>query len=269
MGQRRLAGGRHLARGAEVLSLAGAILLLLASAVSAKTCDPEPTDMLISYLDESIQCSVQESAGDQDLFRFDASAGDVVRIVVAESRFDTARPICVEIRDPSNKTVFPDVSPPRCGLTVLAELTLTQSGRYTIIVSAGNSGLTTYALTMLCLAGQCSGSGLTATVVPKGCNPCHVGDFAKFNVAVANSGVARTVEMKVFIRLPDGTTTVNLIDRHREQALSAGTTLELDFPGGTVPAGQPSGSYSVEATLLDPVTGRTLARHAIPVELLQ
>jgi hypothetical protein len=259
--------GSYVSRGAMGLSVTAVILLLFTAPVTAKNCDPEPTDMLISYLDQSIQCSLREAVGDQDLFRFDANANDIIRVVAAESEFDTNRDICLEIRDPSNNIVYPPTAPPKCGLSVLAELTLPQSGRYTIIVSTGNNGQTTYALTLLCLLGQCSGSGLGVTVVPKGCNPCHPGNFAKFNVAVSNSHGGRTVEMKVVIRLPDGNTTFSIVDRHHEAVLAAGSTVEFDIPGGTVPPGLPEGNYSVEAALLDPNTGKTLARHAVAVGL--
>ncbi len=249
------------------LALVGA-LVLCAPAAEAKNCDPEPTDMLISYQDPSIDCSLREAVGDQDLFRFDASANDVVRFVVAESEFDTTRPICLEIRDPLNKTIFPEVAPPKCGTSVMAEVTLAQSGRHTIIISTGSSGQTTYALTLLCLVGECSGSGLGLTVVSKGCGPCRVGDVAKFNVAVVNSRATRTVEMKVFVRFPDGSTIFNLVDRHHEEALAAGSTVEFDIPGVAVPPGVPAGTYAIEAALLDPGTGKTLARHALAVALV-
>jgi hypothetical protein len=89
----------------------------------------------------------------------------------------------------------------------------------------------------------------SVTVVVKGCSTCRVGDFAKVNLSIVNPGGARTVEMKVFSRFPEGSTILNFIDRHHEEVLPAGASFEFDIPRITLPSGLPFGTYTIEAAL--------------------
>jgi hypothetical protein len=143
-----------------VHALFGVLVIVVASAVdpawaqSTKVCDPEPTDMTLTYKDPTINCAI-DAIADVDLFRFQASAGDSVRIVLSETGL-FAEP-CFEVRDPTNAVVVPT----QCDFSsTQTDFDVVTSGRHTIIVSeSGNDEGATYDLTLLCLAGPCSDPG--------------------------------------------------------------------------------------------------------------
>lgn len=94
-------------------------------------CDPEPTDMLIGYGD-STSC-IFGVAGDSDVFRFNASAGE--KIIVRSTRTSgTGGDPCIELVDPAT-----NIADSLCGSgSVIIEPTLSQSGTYTIRTFSSN-----------------------------------------------------------------------------------------------------------------------------------
>lgn len=106
------------------------------------------------------------------------------------------------------------------------------------------------------------------SVISTGCTSCSPGSVVTFHAHIVNPGPAIVVELKTGVRLPDGTI-ISLLGRHHEQALGAGQTVDIDLISGfVVPLGAPSGTYPVEAALLEPDLGVTLSRHSLPVQIL-
>ena len=64
-------------------------------------CEPEPTDMTIGYgmFMSGTDCEINP-AGESDIFRFDASAGDRVRIRGTDKGTSVLDSACIELRDP-------------------------------------------------------------------------------------------------------------------------------------------------------------------------
>lgn len=96
-----------------------------------------------------------------------------------------------------------------------------------------------------------------------GCTPCHVGDPFAVSGRLRNPGTAAmSVELKLGVRLPDGTG-LNLFGpsgEHLVITLPAG--LDSSFPVLSFlwPAGAPTGVWRVEGTLIEPSLGRTYGR---------
>jgi hypothetical protein len=98
-------------------------------------------------------------------------------------------------------------------------------------------------------------------IVAAGCSPCSSGDRATFVLEIVNPGPARGVQLVALLRHPAGAV---------YPLPAAGTVLLPPGPSSivladfTLPAGTP-GVYLVEAALVDPQTGRDLARDVIGV----
>ena len=103
-----------------------------------------------------------------------------------------------------------------------------------------------------------------------GCLHCHPGDHLIAQVTLRNPGTtAMPVELKVGVRLPNGTG-LSLFGPNRQHvvvSLAAGA--ESTFPALNVtwPAGLPAGVWHIEATMLEPVLGRTFSRDVKLFEL--
>ena len=103
-----------------------------------------------------------------------------------------------------------------------------------------------------------------------GCLHCHTGDHLIAQVTLRNPATTATsVELKIGVRLPDGTG-VSLLrsgNQHLVASLPAG--METTFPvlNLTWPAGVPPGVWHVEGTLLEPTLGRTFSRDVKIFEL--
>lgn len=231
-------------------------------AQATKGCDAEPTDMMLTYKDPTIVCAI-DAVADVDLFRFNASVGDSVRIVLTETSSIFLGP-CFEVRDPNNNVIVPQ----QCGATnTVAEFDATTPGRHTLIVSdAGNDDTGGYNLSLSCLFGPCSPSPPGVQVVVTGCNPCKIGQFAELHLHVTNPGAARTVEVKAGSHFPDGVTNFVFLGRYVEMQIPAGES-DILIPGLTLPAGLPFGVYTIEAALLEPDFGTTLSRHSVTATL--
>jgi hypothetical protein len=110
-------------------------------------------------------------------------------------------------------------------------------------------------------------TGLIVTLA--GCTACAPGDRVVVDIHLANAGtVPLAVEVKVGVRAPDGTPLSILPDRHLELLLPRGEqgpfrVLDLPLPAGLAP-----GVWQVEAALLEPALGETLARTRAPLTVL-
>ena len=87
-------GGTHLLLG----NFSAFVLLLLVQpsfGAVPRTCDPEPTNMLLTYGD-TVTCSI-EVVGDTDGFRFSGTAGEKVIILAGKRAGGFAPGVCVEL----------------------------------------------------------------------------------------------------------------------------------------------------------------------------
>jgi hypothetical protein len=91
-----------------------------------------------------------------------------------------------------------------------------------------------------------------------GCDPCAAGDVASFFAKVANGGPPVSAELKLSVT-PQGGPPIDLLGRTVKLVVPSG---EANIPLGslTVPADAANGAYIVEAALIDPARGTTLAR---------
>lgn len=108
-------------------------------------------------------------------------------------------------------------------------------------------------------AGKCKPPSLALTLT--GCTTCRAGNQFTVQAHVTNPGSRDVpVEAKIGVRLPDRTPINLLGNKHLEVPLPAGldTTFTLfDFP---LPDGLPTGTWSLEGTLLGPELGETFSR---------
>ena len=117
---------------ARILSTSFMLLALADSVIAQKSfeCEPEPTNMEISYGD-LITCDI-DLVGDSDLFFFTGTAGDVLVLQVSTT-MGFGNP-CMRIFDPDVVLTASECefNNPRL------DLTLDQTGTYTILVSDDN-----------------------------------------------------------------------------------------------------------------------------------
>jgi hypothetical protein len=99
-------------------------------------------------------------------------------------------------------------------------------------------------------------------IIAEGCSPCSTGDRATFVLDIVNPGPSRGVQIAALLRHPNGTT-LPLPVHGQVVLLPAGpssiTLVDFVVPGGT------AGVYLIEAALIDPQTGVTLARDVLGV----
>jgi hypothetical protein len=98
-------------------------------------------------------------------------------------------------------------------------------------------------------------------IVATGCLTCRAGDRAELRLHFVNPGPDRTVELKFGSRFPDGTTSVLFLGRYVEYTIPSGQS-DLIFPSMVLPD-LPTGTYVLEAAILDLDFGTTLSRHGI------
>jgi len=169
-----------LRRGRAVAGFAAVVLLIAlarsAHAVEGKPCVAEPTDMVLQYGD-LVTCAI-DVVGDSDLFRFEGSVGEVVRVSIA----GTGGPFF---------TLSAPSGAPLTGGGLLPDVfTLTQTGTHTILVRQNtNSGTAQYALALDRLAPTASTARAIAygQIVSDEINPAGDVDLFVF------SGAAGTV----------------------------------------------------------------------------
>lgn len=112
-----------------------------------RECDPEPTDMTVTYGDR-ITCKLS-GGGDSDIFRLQGTAGDRIIFGLTCYGFHCAK--LVEVIDPSGNTIDKD-----SGSGVRYGWTWEQTGTYTFIVSPGSTG--SYLIEISCVLGSCLAS---------------------------------------------------------------------------------------------------------------
>ena len=96
-----------------------------------------------------------------------------------------------------------------------------------------------------------------------GCLHCHPGDHLIAQVTLRNPGTkAIPVELKVGVRLPDGTGASLFGPNGQHVVFSLPAGAESTFPALNItwPANLPAGVWHIEGTLLEPALGRTFSR---------
>jgi hypothetical protein len=95
-----------------------------------------------------------------------------------------------------------------------------------------------------------------------GCTQCHPGDVFSVRGRLTNPGASIPVELKLGVRLPDGTPLNRLLPIGQHLVVTLPAELDSTFPvySFTWPAGAPAGAWRVEGTLLEPALGKTHSR---------
>lgn len=96
-----------------------------------------------------------------------------------------------------------------------------------------------------------------------GCLHCHTGDHLIAQVTLRNPATTATqVELKIGLRLPDGTGVSIFGPNGQHVVVTLPAGLESTFPALnlTWPAGVPPGVWHIEGTMIEPVLGRTFSR---------
>jgi hypothetical protein len=220
-------------------------------------CETEPTDFFPGY-GTRVLCDITPSA-DSDLYRFSGSIGDRV---LAEAVFASG---------PGNFTPYIELIAPNG--TVLGgtwgparlEMSLPQSGTYTVVVSALSAAASgQYTFTVSCLGGSCApppGQLPSLTLNLTGCTTCAAGN--QFTVQAHFSNPAThsiTAELKIGLRLPDGTPGNLLGNKHIEFPVPASLNVTTNLFSFPWPAGLPAGSWTIEAAMLGVDLGETYSR---------
>jgi hypothetical protein len=102
---------------------------------------------------------------------------------------------------------------------------------------------------------------LELSVDSRGCNPCSAAQLAAFVAIVTNPGLPLTTEIKLTVTLPNGAP-VDLVGGSVEHVVPSGPS-EIPLVSFLVPGDVPKGTYLLEAALVDPARGVTLARDSI------
>lgn len=145
---------------------------------------------------------------------------------------------------------------------ILAERSSSQfdeTGAFTLIY--GGSPVTS----MNVPAGSGGPGPFSISLVATGCTTCSAGQTIAYELHINNPGPPMMVELKVGVRLPNGSP-VNLMGRYLEETLATGQST-LPLFAGPFPAGVPAGTYSVEAAAVEPELGVTLGRHSVPLQV--
>ena len=220
---------------------------------------PSPTALPIqfnNFLDNEIN-----PPADVDLFITGGNSGDTVRIQVSE--LGGPGDACIDLYRPdgSFKTGF------SCGTNGI-NTTLDQTGTHIIVVYENNNNATVpYRLTLQCIAGTCApfNAPPTLSLTLTGCTTCRAGDQFIVQAHLTNPGSRGVlVEVKIGVRLPDGTPVNLLGNKHLEFLFSAGLDAPVPLFNFPLPSGLPTGAWTLEGTLLGPDLGETLSRDVKP-----
>jgi hypothetical protein len=106
------------------------------------------------------------------------------------------------------------------------------------------------------------------TLTLTGCTSCNTGDRFAVSGRLTNPGNrALVVEVKVGVRLPDGTAISLLGDEHFVVTLPAGFDGTFSLADLLVPAGVATGAWHFEGTLLEVALGKTFDREVRVFEI--
>ncbi len=227
-------------------------------------CEPEPTDMFTQY-SQRVACDITPGT-DTDLYRFSGDSGDRVlaeAVFVSGTSFNPR----LQLIAPDGTTLGNTFSPGRI------DAVLPETGTYTARVSDDFNNVSgEYAYTVSCLAGSCSPQPAVPTLDLSliGCTVCQIGDQFTVEAHATNPTTSDiSIEVKIGIRLPDGSTMNMLGDNHIEAVLPAGfdtVITPIDVP---VTSDFSNGILTVEGILLGPDLGDTFYRDVIEFEVLQ
>jgi hypothetical protein len=104
---------------------------------------------------------------------------------------------------------------------------------------------------------------LELAVESRGCDPCSAEQIADFVAVVVNPGELLFAELRLTATAPHGAP-IDLLPGSVQRLVPPGVS-ELPLVSLPVPGQVPAGAYLVEAALLDPARGITLARNSIRV----
>jgi hypothetical protein len=104
---------------------------------------------------------------------------------------------------------------------------------------------------------------LELAVESRGCDPCSAEQIADFVAVVVNPGELLFAELRLTATAPHGAP-IDLLPGSVQRLVPPGVS-ELPLVSLPVPGHVPAGAYLVEAALLDPARGITLARDSIRV----
>lgn len=242
-----------------LVACCGIVCILPSVAAAAqKNCTPEPTDEPIFYGDV-IGC--QTHGGDAgDFFRFNATAGDHVRIVMTQlAGGDVGASPCFKLFAPSGAQLFSN-----CGFSgVSDERTVTETGSYTIVThdalfdNAMNSSIE-----LVCLSGTCAVGQAVCDVELNQATYINGDVVTASRFRFANNGLTSlATEIKLWLAIP-GFAPFGLVNVGADGSIALPASFSSDsapvalFP---VTAAFPRGSYELSCRVLDPLTGRLLS----------
>jgi hypothetical protein len=219
---------------------------------------PSPTALPIqfnSFLDNEIN-----PPADVDVFLTGGNSGDTIRIEVVE--LAGTGDACIDLFRPDGSSTASSCAANRI------DTTLDQTGTHTIVVSENSNDETvSYRLTLQCIAGICApfNPPPTLSLTLTGCTTCRAGDPFIVQAHLTNAGSRDVlVEVKIGVRLPDGTSVNLLGNKHLEFPFSVGLNSTVPLFNLPLPGGLPIGAWTLEGTLLGPDLGETLSRDVKP-----
>ena len=117
-----------------------------ALAGTTTTCEPEPTDMSISYGD-FIDCDI-EISGESDTYRAYFNIGDGVRL---EATNTEAVSFFMTVFDPTGQEIFHQL----VTTTGFFYEIISTAGIYTLVVQGSSASTGTYSIQLTCVGGTC------------------------------------------------------------------------------------------------------------------
>jgi hypothetical protein len=106
-------------------------------------------------------------------------------------------------------------------------------------------------------------------VILSACVNCRASDrFLMLVRARDPANQAQRIEVKIGVRLPDGTPVNMLGDPHLEVTLSPLLDTTVPILDLALPPSLPAGVYTAEAVFLEPALGETFSRHVLPFQIV-
>jgi hypothetical protein len=206
-------------------------------------------------------------AGDIDLFSFSGAAGDTISLQ-GTWQSGSMRP-CVELIAPDNGRLL------ACANAFSNQIvaTLIQTGTHAVLLRDG-FGISpgAYTIALQCLTGSCVATGPPGlSLILTGCTICNPGIQLVVEGRLTNRGSQGVAaELKLGWRLPDGTPSALFGPAGRHFDITVPANFDQTFPllNFTWAEGLPTGTWTLEATLLEIDLGKTFSRDVKPFQVV-
>lgn len=135
---------------------------------------------------------------------------------------------------------------------------------FTLLYDTGN-GTPRFAPLEIPAAGPQPPPPPSLVIIATGCTTCHSGQTVGYRIDVTNPGAAFSAELKGGAKLPDGSL-IPLVDQR--STIPPGASSVTLVPTQALPTPLPTADVTIEAAILEPVFGTTIARTTTTLRVL-